>query len=154
MAQVKTGITGGKGANGNLNPAKPGEVRNKTGVNGVTKKRVELAHELDRIMGSPIAGKGSESFNAQTLKAMATFIVNGWSRVAHSSAKPKTPKEALAAMSDSLSKGEAALLSFATGFLYERWQGKVTQPLTGEDGGPLQFQTVVQFVGCGVKAGE
>jgi hypothetical protein len=36
--------------------------------------------------------------------------------------------------------------------LKDRGYGKCPQPITGEDGGPLQVQTVVQFVGCGVKA--
>jgi hypothetical protein len=36
--------------------------------------------------------------------------------------------------------------------LDERRFGKATQPITGKDGEPLQVQTVVQFVGCGVKA--
>ena len=36
----------------------------------------------------------------------------------------------------------------------DRMYGKPKQEITGEDGGPLQVQTVVQFVGCGVKATE
>lgn len=51
MAEIKTGKRPGLG---NLQPAKPGEVRNPKGVNGATKRRQQLQEICQRVLGKNV----------------------------------------------------------------------------------------------------
>jgi hypothetical protein len=145
MANDKARIAAAKSSQmRGLRPAKKGEVRNPKGVNGVTKDRqlTDLMHKdgdallpLDRINEPGLWPTG--------WKLMWPFMLAIWP-------KTKTIREFVSHMAWL----QAANDSDARNKLQDRIEGKVSQPITGEDGGPLQVQTLVSFVGCGVKAAE
>jgi hypothetical protein len=124
MAQV---TTENRRSLGNLQPAKPGEVRNPLGMNGATKRRAQLQDICQRVLGRQVnLTSGGKVLKASGIEAICIAMRN----------------EAI--------KGDVGAATWCRDTAY----GKPVQAITGEDGGPLQVQTVVQFVGCGVKAGE
>jgi hypothetical protein len=124
MAKVKTE---NRRSLGNLQPAKPGEVRNPTGMNGATKRRAQLQDICQRVLGRQVnLTSGGKVLKASGIEAICIAMRN----------------EAI--------KGDVGAATWCRDTAY----GKPVQAITGEDGGPLHVQTLVSFVGCGVKAGE
>ena len=124
-----------------LRPAKKGEVRNPKGVNGVTKDRqlTDLMHKD----GDALLPVDRMDLWPTGWKLMWPFMLAIWP-------KTKTIREFVSHMAWLQAANDAD----ARNKLQDRIEGKVCQPITGEDGGPVQVSTLVQFVGCGVKAGE
>jgi hypothetical protein len=145
MAQVTTDKrTGIERRMANLKPIRKGQVLNKKGVNGATKtKQLTMLMIADGDALLPLDRLNEPGLWPNGWKAMWPFISAIWP-------KTKTIREFVSRMAWL----QAANDPDARNKLQDRIEGKVSQPITGEDGGPLQVQTLVSFVGCGVKAGE
>ena len=74
MPNPKTKIRPGLG---NLQPAKPGEVRNPTGANGATKRRAQLQEICQRVLGKTIdVTRGGKVYKVSGIEAICEAMRN------------------------------------------------------------------------------
>jgi hypothetical protein len=69
--------TGNRRSLGNLQPAKPGEVRNPTGANGATKRRAQLQEICQRVLGKQVdVSKAGKVYKVSGIEAICEAMRN------------------------------------------------------------------------------
>jgi hypothetical protein len=69
--------TGNRRSLDNLQPAKPGEVRNPTGANGATKRRAQLQEICQRVLGKTIdVTRGGKVYKVSGIEAICEAMRN------------------------------------------------------------------------------